>query len=81
MPRYEVTSTCNATVRTTYFVEAGSASEAERKVKLGDVEPVEEEVYGHQGEEIEVELIDPPAADRKASKSKSKSPSKKKGRS
>lgn len=45
MPRYRIIETCQATVETTYMVEAG------------DVEEDEEEVYGHQSAEYEIEEL------------------------
>jgi hypothetical protein len=59
MPRFKVTETCNAVVRTTWVLDARSAAEAEKMARSGDYESEEDEVYGHQSPEYEVEPIEP----------------------
>jgi hypothetical protein len=59
MPRFKVTETCNAVVRTTWVLDVRSAAEAEKLARSGDYEPEGDEVYGHQSVEYEVELVEP----------------------
>jgi hypothetical protein len=44
MPRFKVTETCNAVVRTTWVLDARSAAEAEKMARSGDYESEEDEV-------------------------------------
>jgi hypothetical protein len=57
MPRYRIIETCQATVETTYTVEADDPEAARALVEAGDVEEDEEEVYGHQSAEYEIEEL------------------------